>query len=841
MRRALLLGRAVLVSLAAAVVVGGGLAAADDPAPASAAFFSQRVAPLLESHCAACHGAEKQEGGLRLDGLAGLSAGGATGAAIVPGSAAESLLFVAVSRVDDALAMPPEGKLAEADVAAIRAWIDAGAPHPDGPLTVPVPVPPFDPVEKRRFWSLTPPQRPLPPAVRDAALVATPIDAFVIARLDEAGIVPAAVADPATLLRRASLVLTGLPPTPDEVDAFLADPAADAWDKAVERLLASPRYGEHQARHWLDVVRYADSNGLDENIAHGNAWRYRDWVIAAFNRDEPFDAFLRAHVAGDLLVTEGMDEARRAELLTATGFLAMGPKVLAEGDQEKLLADIVDEQIDTVGKAFLGLSFGCARCHDHKFDPVSQADYYALAGVFKSTTTMESLARIAKWHENDVATAAERAALAAGQERVAAHQRSIDALLAETRTSLAAAAQSGVQGDGKSDGQTGAAAPPPAEIPEERFPEEARVRLAALREELKGLEAALPAPATAMGVREGMPEEARVALRGSHLAPGRRVPRGVPAVLEIDRPLAVPAAGSGRRELADWLVDPRHPLTARVFVNRVWRWHFGRGIVPTPDNFGFQGEAPTNQPLLDWLACEFVASGWSVKHLHRLILASRVWRSSSAPTASPTRDLAEAVDPAAERLWRFPLRRLEAESVRDATLAVSGLLDTTMGGSMLHVANRAFLFDHTSIDGTKYDSPRRSIYLPVIRNHIHDAFWLFDCTDGAVPNGDRGSSTVASQALYLLNSEFEIGCAEALAERALAAAPADRALVPTILWRRVLGRHPTAAEARLALDGAAAIEAALADEGVAEETRRKRAWAAVAQALLAGNEFLFVR
>jgi len=458
---------------------------------------------------------------------------------------------------------------------------------------------------------------------------------------------------------------------------------------------------------------------------------------------------------------------------------------------------------------------------------------------------MESLARIAKWHENDVATAAERAALAAGQERVAAHQRSIDALLAETRTALAAAAQSGVQGGaqtgGETGGDTGAAAPPPGEIPEERFPEDVRARLAALREELKGLEAALPAPATAMGVREGTPEEARVALRGSHLAPGRRVPRGVPAVLEIDRPLAVPAAGSGRRELADWLVDPRHPLTARVFVNRVWRWHFGRGIVPTPDNFGFQGEAPTNQPLLDWLACEFVASGWSVKHLHRLILASRVWRSSSDPAASPTRDLAEAVDPAAERLWRFPLRRLEAESVRDATLAVSGLLDTTMGGSMLHVANRAFLFDHTSIDGTKYDSPRRSIYLPVIRNHIHDAFWLFDCTDGAVPNGDRGSSTVASQALYLLNSEFEIGCAEALAERALAAAPADRALVPTILWRRVLGRHPTAAEARLALDGAAAIEAALADEGVAEEARRKRAWAAVAQALLAGNEFLFVR
>ena len=807
------------------------------PATDPAAFFAEKISPLLTSHCVACHGPEKQEGGLRLDSLAGLSAGGEAGPVIVPGSAAESVLAGAIGYADEALAMPPDGKLPDEAIQAIRAWIDAGAHHPAGRIETPALKPPFDPVAKRAFWSLTAPVRATLPAVHDPANVVNPIDAFVVARLDAEGIEPAAVADKATLLRRASFALTGLPPTPDEIDAFLADQLPEAWDRVIDRLLASPRYGEHQARHWLDVVRYADSNGLDENIAHGNAWRYRDWCITAFNRDEPFDAFLRAHLAGDLLVEEGMAPARRAELLTATGFLAMGPKVLAEGDQQKLLADIIDEQIDTTGKAFMGLSLGCARCHDHKFDPVSQADYYALAGVFKSTQTMESLARIAKWHENDVASPEEQAALAAARERLAEQKQQIDDLVAGTRATLVQAGAAAPAGAAAETGSTAA----PAEIPEERFPDDVKGRLAALRDEMKKLEGALPQLPTAMGVKEGVAEEARIAVRGSHLTLGRRVNRGVPVVLEIDKALAAPPAGSGRKELAAWLTDSRHPLTARVFVNRLWRWHFGRGIVPTTDNFGFQGEKPTNQALLDWLAVEFVESGWSVKAMHRLILRSRTWRLASDPAACATRSRAEEVDATNVLHWRGDVRRLEAESVRDATLAVSGLLDPTMGGSMLHVANRAFLFDHTSIDGTKYDSPRRSIYLPVIRNHLYDAFWLFDCTDGAVPNGNRGTSTVASQALYLLNSEFELGCAEALAKGILAAAPADASLRPTILYRRVCGRMPTEKEGRLVTEAVRDLEGALAADGVAEGDRALRAWTAVAQALLAGNEFLFVR
>jgi len=827
----------VLVLALASAAVASAAEPVAAPSADSPEFFAAKVAPLLARHCLACHGPEQQEGGLRLDSLAGLSAGGESGPVIVPGSAAESVLAGAVGYADEALAMPPDGKIPDEAIQAIRVWIDGGAHHPAGRIETPALKPPFDPVAKRTFWSLTAPVRATLPAVKASASVANPIDAFVVARLDAEGIVPAALADQPTLLRRASLALTGLPPTPDEIDAFLADQSPEAWDRSIDRLLASPRYGEHQARHWLDVVRYADSNGLDENIAHGNAWRYRDWCIAAFNRDEPFDAFLRAHLAGDLLVEEGMTPTRRAELLTATGFLAMGPKVLAEGDQQKLLADIIDEQIDTTGKAFMGLSLGCARCHDHKFDPVSQADYYALAGVFKSTQTMESLARIAKWHENDVASPEEQAALSAAQARLAERKKAIDELVAGTRAALA---QTGGPAPAGAAAETGSAAAP-AEIPEEQFPDEVKGKLATLRDEVKKLEGALPLLPTAMGVKEGVAEEARIAVRGSHLTLGRRVGRGVPVVLEIDRALAPPPEGSGRKELAEWLTDPRHPLTARVFVNRLWRWHFGRGIVPTTDNFGFQGEKPTNQALLDWLAVEFIESGWSVKRIHKLILQSRTWRLSSDPAACATRARAEEVDPTNLLHWRGDVRRLEAESIRDATLAVSGLLDTTMGGSMLHVANRAFLFDHTSIDGTKYDSPRRSIYLPVIRNHLYDAFWLFDCTDGAVPNGNRGTSTVASQALYLLNSEFELGCAEALAKGILTAAPADGALRTTILYRRVLGRMPTAAEERLVADGVRGIEAASAADGVAGEEATLRAWTAVAQALLAGNEFLFVR
>jgi cytochrome c553/mono/diheme cytochrome c family protein len=798
-------------------------------AEVTAATFEQMIAPIFTRHCVACHGSETQEGSLRLDSRAGLVAGGGTGAVIVPGAAAESLLVQAIRRVDESLSMPPEGPLAAEDVAAIAAWVDAGAPHPDGPI---VPASPKVTLAGGRdHWSLQPIERPAVPGGH----ATHPIDAFLEAALAESGLLPTPRADGFTLARRLAFDLTGLPPDADRSDRFAADPSPEALADFIDDLLASPHYGEHWGRHWLDVVRYADSNGLDENVAHGNAWRYRDYVIAAFNTDKPFDAFVREQIAGDLMVRPDDPPARRAELLTATGFLVLGPKVLAEGDETKLLMDIIDEQIDTAGKAFLGLALGCARCHDHKFDPVSHADYYALAGIFQSTRTMESLARIAKWHENIIATPAEQEAHARATREIEAAKQAVDAFLSQTRASLASA------GGG----------PAAAEIPEDTFPDDAKARLAELRAIQKQREESRAELPSAMGVTEGEPTATAIHLRGSHLTLGRTVPRGIPAVLQFDGPLAIPDDASGRLQLAEWLTDPRHPLTARVIVNRVWRWHFGRGLVASTDNFGTTGDRPVHGPLLDWLAAELIDSGWSLKHLHRLILTSSSWQRSSDPARSPTAAAAATIDPDNLLWWRADVRRLEAESIRDAMLAVSGRLDTTMGGSLLHVDNRAFLFDHTSKDETDYDVPRRSVYLPVIRNHIQDALWLFDCTDGAVPDGDRATSTVASQALWLLNADLPMQAAGSLAADAIAMAPDEAARQVEFVFRRVLGRPPTTAETGWFLEQVALLRPlvaswereALAGEGEASQqpSPEERAWAAAIQALLVSDQFLVVR
>lgn len=802
------------------------------PLPTDAAFFDGKVGPLLASRCIGCHGPDVTEGGLRLDSLAGLAAGGRSGPVIRPGVAEESLLLQAVQRLDESLAMPPDEPLTPAEVDTLAAWIAGGAVHPHGVIR-PADSPPAGTTD---HWSLLPLETPAVPTF-DVSREHTSqhaVDAFIFADLSQRGLTPTAPADRHTLIRRLSFTLTGLPPTPDEVDAFVADKSPQAFDKIVERLLASPHYGEHWARHWLDVVRYADSNGLDENVAHGNAWRYRDWCIRAFNDDMPFDDFLRAQIAGDLLAADREDEAERVEMHVATGFLSLGPKSLAEGDQTKLAMDIIDEQIDTLGRSVLGMSLGCARCHDHKFDPVTQRDYYALAGIFKSTQTMDSLKRLATWHEHVIAPPAARQAFEEHQQRIAAATEAIEAYLTETRRQLAAAKPEGQGGASGTAADTG-------KIPEKALPEAARSHLAKLREKLKQLEADAPSLDSAMGVAEGKPEETRIHVRGSHLMLGSLVPRGVPAVLQFAGPVKIPPQGSGRRELADWIVDPRHPLTARVLANRVWRWHFGRGLVRSTDNFGTTGEPPTNQPLLDWLAAQLVESGWSLKSLHRLILSSRTWQQSSDSATSPTAAAALHADPDNTLWWRADVRRLEAESIRDAMLASSGLLDRTAGGSLLQVANRAFVFNHLSKDDTRYDSRRRSIYLPVIRNHIHDALWLFDCTDGAICVGDRPTSTVASQALYLLNSEFVIDTAASIAAGIVAAAPDDFPSRLLLLFRRLFGRPPTAAEEKAVRRAIDRLEKELGRPEITAADRNRAAWTAVCQTLLVSDDFLMLR
>jgi hypothetical protein len=629
------------------------------------------------------------------------------------------------------------------------------------------------------------------------------IDRFILAKLEAEGFAPAAEADRRTLLRRVTFDLTGLPPTPGEVAAFVGDESPDAYERVVERLLASPAYGEWWGRHWLDVARYADSNGLDENIAHGNAWRYRDYVVGAFAADKPFDRFLTEQIAGDLL--DAPEEGALRENLIATGFLVLGPKVLAEVDEAKMEMDIVDEQIDTFGRTFLGMTFGCARCHDHKFDPIATADYYGLAGVFKSTKTMESFTKIAKWNENVLPCEETRALLAAFETRKADAKGAVETLVAEADAKLAA---------------SGMAVPATPEAKEALYPEETKEKLKQAREELAKVEKSPPELPSAMGVTDGKVADAAIHKRGSHLDLGAVVPRHVPPAIG-GASLAFPANKSGRLELARWMTEPDHPLTSRVMVNRVWRWHFGRGLVRTPDNFGLLGEEPTHPELLDWLARRFVEGGWSVKALTREIVLSATYRQSDVPGPG----VAER-DPENRLYARAAVRRLEAEAVRDSLLAVSGRLDRKMGGSLVKVKNREFFFDHTSKDGTSYASVRRSLYLPVVRNNVYDVLRLMDFPDPAVPNGDRPSTTVAPQALLMMNSDLVADAAAGLAGRVAAEDEAERV---GRLYKIAFGREPSAEEV-------AADAAFVRDMGGGAE-----AWAALCQVVLASNEFVYVR
>ncbi|MCA9192885.1 MAG: DUF1553 domain-containing protein [Planctomycetales bacterium] len=774
-------------------------------------WYRKEIAPLIERHCTACHGSDSQEGELRLDSLAGFQKGGKSGQPVIPFQPSESLFLAALRYEDESLQMPPEAKLKDDEIRLFEKWIADGAPHSEGRIELAPIAPPFDIEEARRFWSLSSVVSPGIPATGNQNWGANPLDAFISAKHTSLELEPSQVADKRTLIRRATFDLIGLPPSPEEVSDFLDDQSPNAFETVVNRLLASPRYGERWGRHWLDVARYADSNGLDENVALGNAYRFRDYVVTAFNADKPFDQFAREQLAGDLLVEPTMSEERRIELLTATGFLVLGPKVLAEADKTKMLMDILDEQIQTTGQAFLGQTFGCARCHDHKFDPISQADYYAMLGIFKSTHTMESLKTIAKWHENVVATAAEQSCYDEQSAKVEQQKQSIANLLSTAKLGLP---------EGTGD-----------EAVEKQLSEEQQKQLTAAREQLKVLEASIPILPTAMGVQEDIPIAARINLRGSHLSLGRIVPRGVPVVLQYDGKLQIDENQSGRLQFAEWLSAHSNPLTARVIVNRVWRWHFGTGLVQSTDNFGRLGELPSNGELLDWLTSEFVRQDWSIKHLHRTIMLSKTWQLSSTGCNANEQQDAEN-----RYYWRANEQRLEAESLRDAWLSASGQLDLAMGGSMLHVGNREFLFDHTSKDETKYDSPRRSIYLPVIRNHLYDGFALFDCTDAAISGSNRSTSTVASQALFMMNGDLLMKCADGLARQILQSCNDDKERI-RLLFERVLNRTPDQQEVNWVLDSLADLKGNLASGEEADFFT----WSAVCQSLLVANEFVYVQ
>ena len=918
----------------------------EELSPSELDFFEKKVRPLLIERCYECHSAEEVSGGLRLDSKVGVAAGGDSGAVLVAGKPDESRLMQAVRYADRELQMPPSGKLSEAEIEVLSRWIEMGVPDPREVEPARGVSPTGMSIEAgREFWSLRPVANPSLPEVKDSNWASTPIDRFVLAELDAKGLGPAAAADRRTIIRRVTFDLTGLPPTTEEVEAFVADEAEDAYAKLVDRLLASPQYGVRWGRHWLDVARYADSNGLDENLALGNAWRYRDYVIDAFNANKPFDRFLIEQLAGDLV--SGADR----DTITATGFLVLGAKVLAEPDREKLVMDTLDEQIDATGKAFLGLTLGCSRCHDHKFDPIKQKDYYALAAIFKSTRTFgpTNTGAIKHWNEHSFATAAEREQLKSVEAEIAAKNAAANKFKGEAVAKLRAKAReqaadylaaaallkpsatlkevatvasplglhprilhhcrlhleyhrddklfeawhqlvakvavesskceeseelvlervSAEIGDfyrklfaeaeqawaeakkAKADTKSladerlegarvalndasGFLAIPPQ--PEFAFDAATFAEYDRLMEEARLVESKAPDETAAMGVADGVVlASLPLHIRGSHRNLGDPVTRDFPLVMRAtEADTVLPRHQSGRLELAEWMASTQHPLTARVFVNRLWRWHFGRGLVASTENFGALGDRPSHPALLDFLARHFMASGWSVKELQRMLVLSSTYQMQSAHADEGK---CASVDPENLLLWKFRMQRLEAEQIRDAVLAVSGRLDVAIGGKTVPLRNRQFVFNHTSVDHTRYESLRRAAFLPVIRNNLYTLFEQFDFPDPTMPTGDRAATVVAPQALLMMNDELVMDAADAFAERLLSVSNDDAQRLKAA-YGAAVGREPTEAEELRAKEFIAKLKLTLAERG---EEAERAAWAVFCHSLMASNEFIYVR
>ncbi|HEX8201802.1 MAG TPA: PSD1 and planctomycete cytochrome C domain-containing protein [Isosphaeraceae bacterium] len=753
-----------------------------------AEFFEAKVRPVLAGHCFGCHGPRKQKGGLRLDSPDAMRAGGDSGPAVVPGDPEGSPLVEAI-RYDGAVQMPPKGKLDDAAIAALTEWVRRGAHWPAAEAAAgPAAASTTRTISAAdaNFWSFRPVRDVQPPAVQDVAWPRTPIDAFVLAKLEEAGLHPAPEADKRTLLRRATFDLTGLPPTPEEVEAFLRDESPDAFARVVDRLLASPHYGERWARHWLDVARYGEDQAHSfQPRLYPQGYRYRDWVVRALTDDMPYDRFVTEQIAADRIEGPG-----RADHLAALGFFACGP--VYYGDPKKL--DQVDDRIDTMTRGFLGLTVACARCHDHKFDPIPTTDYYALAGVFLSTD----------YREVPCAPPEQVAAYDAAQAAIKAQKDQIDAFLKAEATRLAEA--------------RGGKAVPKDRI-ETELPEEARATLKQMRREMQRLQAEAPPkyPVIHALAEAATPADMTVLVRGNPEAPGPAVPRRFLSALGgAEAPFT---RGSGRLELARAIASPENPLTARVLVNRVWQHHFGRGLVGTPSNFGALGERPSHPELLDDLARRFVAGGWSIKALHRAILLSATYRQGSQHDPH-----APQVDPDNRLLGRMSPRRLEVEAWRDALLAVSGRLDPALGGPSRPLDDPA--------------NRRRTLYAAVSRHDLAPLLRLFDFPDPNITAAERTRTTVPLQQLVVLNDELVVAAARALAAR-LRADPAgdgheDDAARLRRAYLLLFGRPATEPEVRLGLGYLGARDP---DGPPAGDLSR---WERYAQVLLGTNEFLFI-
>ncbi|MEN9576645.1 MAG: hypothetical protein RL077_645 [Verrucomicrobiota bacterium] len=839
----------VLMAIPAAVLH------AAEPSAAGIAFFEKRIRPVLVERCYECHSVEtKQKGGLVLDTRAGVLKGGDTGPALVAGDAAKSLLITAVKWTDKDMQMPPKKQLGKEQIADLEAWVKMGAPDPREGAAPVAKKRGMSIEEGRKFWSLLPPKNVPPPAVADRAWPLADIDRFVLAKLEEQRLAPAAEADAHSLVRRLHFDLIGLPPSQEEVAAFVRAAGRDrqsAIESLVDHLLASPHFGERWGRHWLDAARYADSNGRDRNIVNHHAWRYRDYVIESFRGDKPYDQFIREQIAGDLLPAS--DPKQRDSQRIATGFLAMGAKAFEEQNAEIFRMDVIDEQIEVISRSVLGLSVGCARCHDHKFDPIPTADYYALAGILRSTQPLygwgtRGIKATAHHHSEWQAIGPDADALAPAALE---YYRKLDAdtlTLFTSRSSRYAivrrvsAAKIEIEKPGTDKAKLA------ADIT--RMEAEAKDwdgKITAMEKALEELKDAAPAePGWAMAAREREKcEDCRIHIRGDTNHLGDTVPRGMLQVIALKDVPAPAGAQSGRLQLAQWLTHRENPLTARVFVNRVWQRLFGRALVTTPDDFGVNGAKPSHPELLDHLACRFMDRGWSVKRLIRDLVLTRAYRSSTEAVAANIER-----DPDNIFLWRMAPRRLEAECLRDAILAVSGQLDPYPPEkpflSRFHPRRDAELMTFKPFVTTAdFTGGHRSVYLPVLRGLLPEVFSLFDFAPPERPVAQRDESVVPAQSLFFMNNAWVIEQSRHAARRLLDDTTQSDAQRVERLYQLAFARVPTAAESARAEQFLAGSDELLPDPksktpSTAAQLREAR-WVSLCQAVFASAEFRVLR
>ena len=813
-------------------------------------FFESKIRPVLIENCYRCHATSEQSvrGGLSVENRDALRAGGESGAAIVPGDLQNSILWHAINYRD--YRMPPRGKLPANVIADFKTWIEMGAPDPrsNAGLVVKSKVTLEDIEAGKSFWAFTQPKKVEPTVEKFPAWGKTQIDRFVASKWEDQGIEPSQDCDPNILVRRLTFDLVGLPPTPEQRSTFLQDwksSPEEAIERLADELLASKQYGERWGRHWLDVARYAETSGKESDVTFPNAWRYRDYVIDSFQKDKPYDQFLMEQIAGDLLPVSNDEQWN--EHLIATGFLAVGPKSLAEQNPRQFQADLIDEQIDTTTRVVLGLSVGCARCHDHKFDPIPQSDYYAIAGIFQSTQTLYGGTRSIRnrqpsdWIRLPV------------QDPEASKPIMSPEDLAELKKELQERQQE--LAEARRAQRTGANTPGLNANLLDQIVSQLRARISSV-------DAAGRPVSVCMGVQDHeSARNARVLVRGEIDQPAQEVDRGFVQVLG-NLPKQLPANRSGRLELAKWLVSHDNPLTARVMVNRIWQHLIGQGIVREPDNFGVSGPGPTHRELLDHLAVDFVEQGWSVKQMIRSIVTSRVYRLSTAYDPGRLES-----DPANLWIARGNVKRLNAEAIRDAMLTVSGSINlgppkssifASMGSAFMgpngpqniplllapggnnddRAANIRRLLGgnlrNPAVSLLEVPNYHRSVYLPIGRNNLPRALDVFDFADPNSVTGTREVSNTADQALYMMNNPFVLELSDAFARRVMQSTKDPQGRVDRA-FQIAYGRSASIEEMNASLKFVRKAKESQ-DQVPADEALFK-AWSQFCQALMAAAEF----